>query len=65
MRDTLTAIEGILAWSPSVVRDLQTAPAIQGIVEQIDVGPLIEAMVQRVGIWGRKVEVKVGISRPD
>lgn len=52
----LTSVKGILVVGAGVVGNLETRSAVIGVLEKIDVGALVEAVMRRFGI-GRAVEV--------
>jgi len=56
----LTAHKSILIWSAGIIGNLKTASAVQRIMIQVDVGSLVEAMVQRLDCGMTEVVVNVG-----
>lgn len=61
-RDKLTAVECILVLSARVIRNLKTGATVIGILEQVDVGALVKAVVRRIGVrWAVEV-VKITVT---
>lgn len=57
--DIQVAVEGILVWRSSMIRDLELRLTLSGIVEDIDIAALVETVVG----WsqGRIVKVVVNV----
>lgn len=55
----LTASKSILLWCTGMIRDLYTASLAHGVVVEIDVGALVEAMMWGVLSWRGKVVVDI------
>ncbi len=49
----LTAVEGILVFCARMIGDFNTTPSVMSILEEIDIGALVESVMTRLDFCGR------------